>query len=83
MFMKVLLPEPEGPMTATNSPGAIARLDPVERPHLDLAHLVDPDEILDPNDVGSTSSESPAAARSSGDRRAPWDCGPRRRRLSP
>ncbi len=24
MFMNVLLPEPDGPMTATNSPGTIA-----------------------------------------------------------
>ena len=28
MFIKVLLPEPEGPMTATNSPGAIDSVTP-------------------------------------------------------
>ena len=28
MFMNVLLPEPDGPMTATNSPGAIESVTP-------------------------------------------------------
>ncbi len=50
MFMNVLLPEPDGPMTATNSPGAISSRNPVERPDLHFAHLVDPDEVPDPND---------------------------------
>ena len=51
MFMNVLLPEPDGPMTATNSPGPDRERDAVEGAHLDLAHLVHPDEVLDPDDV--------------------------------
>ena len=61
MFMSVHLPEPDGPMTATNSPALDRQRHAVERAHLDLAHLVDLDEILDPDDVQG--SESPASAR--------------------
>ena len=62
MFMNVLLPEPEGPMTATNSPGAIVDRNPVERPDLHLAHLVDPDEVPDPNDRHPTQNLRPPPA---------------------
>ena len=41
MFISVDLPEPDGPMMATNSPRSTVRLDPLEGADLDLAHVVD------------------------------------------
>ena len=76
MFMNVLLPEPDGPMTATNSPGSDRERDAVERAHLDLAHLVDADEVLDPDDVVGQAQNlrpPPGAGRAGATaRRRPW-----------
>ena len=40
MFMQVDLPEPLGPMTATNSPGVDAQVDAAQRAHLAFALAV-------------------------------------------
>ncbi len=40
MFINVDLPEPDGPMIATNSPGADRQVDTVERAHFGLALAV-------------------------------------------
>ena len=41
MFMQVDLPEPDGPITATNSPSCTVEIDARERGHLRLAGSVD------------------------------------------
>jgi hypothetical protein len=52
MFSRVVLPLPEGPMIATNSPGTYVQRDAVERWVLDLAdhvllpHVLRFDEVL-------------------------------------
>ena len=47
MFIRVDLPEPDGPMIATNSPASIVELNAVERPDLHFAQRVDLGDVLD------------------------------------
>ena len=47
MFISVDLPEPELPMTATNSPASMASVDAAQRVHLDVAHLVDLVDVVE------------------------------------
>ena len=50
MFMSVLLPEPLGPMMATNSPPCLdVQADTVERAHIDSAHAVGLGDVGDLN----------------------------------
>ena len=42
MFIIVVLPEPDGPTIATNSPGLDVEADVGQGRHLDVAHVVDP-----------------------------------------
>jgi hypothetical protein len=53
-FMNVDLPEPDGPITATNSPRRDLERNAGERVHVGLAHPVDLDEVvrLDERAVG-------------------------------
>ena len=62
MFISVDLPEPDGPMMATNSPVVDAQVDAVERAHFDLAEVVDLDELADLDDGAVATSASPASA---------------------
>ena len=50
MFMSVDLPEPDGPMIATNSPRLDLQRDPLERVHNHVPQEVVLDQILDFND---------------------------------
>ena len=50
MFMKVDLPLPEAPTTATNEPRSIARSTPAQRVHGDVAHHVGLAQVLDPDE---------------------------------
>ena len=50
MCMNVDLPEPDGPVTATNSPASMERLTPPERAHLHVAHGVGLRDVLDCDD---------------------------------
>ena len=51
MFISVDLPEPDGPMMATNSPRIDAKVDARERADLDLAHRVDLGQAVDLDDL--------------------------------
>ena len=68
MFMSVDLPDPDGPMMATNSPGRTCSGDAAQRAHLDLAHLVDASEVLDLDDG---TRHEPRSLRTDGVRRRP------------
>ena len=50
MCMKVDLPEPEGPVTARNSPASTSRLTPRRALHLDVAHPVDAGQVANGDD---------------------------------
>jgi hypothetical protein len=51
MFIKVDLPDPEGPMMASTSPGFNRETDPAQGMHLDLTHLVDLGQVFNANDI--------------------------------
>ena len=47
MFIIVVLPEPDGPTMATNSPGWTSRLTSAQGRDLDVAHVVDPADVVE------------------------------------
>ena len=47
MCMNVDLPEPDGPVTATNSPGSTSRFAPRSARTVDFADVVGLDEVAD------------------------------------
>ena len=49
MFISVLLPEPLGPMIAINSPSRDLEAHAAQRVHLDRAHVIGLDDVLDVN----------------------------------
>ena len=66
-FMKVDLPEPDGPITATNSPCAMSTTDAGERAHLGLAHVVDLGEVAACRISGADDQNAGAGASPDGD----------------
>ena len=50
MCMNVDLPEPDGPVTATNSPRLDVDVGAAQRAHFDLADVVGLDEVANGND---------------------------------
>ena len=72
--MKVDLPEPDGPITLTNSAGSIDRLTPLRARHLDITHPVDLGQIGNRNDRHETLYLRRPNCRMSGDPLLPlWD----------
>ena len=76
MCISVDLPEPDGPVTATNSPGCDVERHAAQRAHLDLADDVGLDEVPDRDDRshGGTRVYSKRSA-SIGSRRAAFCAG--------
>ena len=71
MCMNVDLPEPDGPVTARNSPRSHVEVDAAQRLHLDLADDVGLDEVLDRDDRGHGMRRLPAPAAARPPARAP------------
>ena len=74
--ISVDLPEPDGPMIATNSPGCDGEADTAHGRHLEAAGPVDLADVVEPEDRGGVHWPTPAGGPPAGELAAAGSCPP-------